>query len=224
MFRKSEAGNKKDPAKDSGQRRYRIRILLRKFLLYFVLAVAFVFALFQNIGIYNDNYRERLKPQIRRAVIQVAQIIPPLEESELALRTVCEQMENSWDRISADGILDASDYEIPDTDAKLEMFIGETLSWMDRVTRLKVGRDGSVLVLDKDTMTVLAHPDASLIGIRLKPDAEIDMNRILDLKSVTSKTRPEDLDVQIGIFEYIPPEDRNMESILSLDEYMRKSV
>ena len=224
MFRKSEAGNKKDPAKDSGQRRYRIRILLRKFLLYFVLAVAFVIALFQNIGIYNDNYRERLKPQIRRAVIQVAQIIPPLEESELALRTVCEQMENSWDRISADGILDASDYEIPDTDAKLEMFIGETLSWMDRVTRLKVGRDGSVLVLDKDTMTVLAHPDASLIGIRLKPDAEIDMNRILDLKSVTSKTRPEDLDVQIGIFEYIPPEDRNMESILSLDEYMRKSV
>ena len=95
MFRKSEAGNKKDPAKDSGQRRYRIRILLRKFLLYFVLAVAFVIALFQNIGIYNDNYRERLKPQIRRAVIQVAQIIPPLEESELALRTVCEQMENS---------------------------------------------------------------------------------------------------------------------------------
>ena len=29
---------------------------------------------------------------------------------------------------------------------------------MDRVTRLKVGRDGYVVVLDKDTMEVIAHP------------------------------------------------------------------
>ena len=201
-FSKSETDIKKDPAKSREQRRYRNRILLRKFLLYLVLLVSFIIVLFKNIGIYNDNYKERLKPQIRRAVIQVARIIPQLEDSELALRTVCEQMENSWERISTDGILYESDYDIPDTDAKLEMFISETLSWMDRVTRLMVGRDGSVLVLDKDTMTVLAHPDVSLIGIQLSPDPEIDMDRILDLKSVTSKTRAEDLDVQIGLFEY----------------------
>ena len=221
---KSETGIRKNPVKSPDQGRYRIRILLRKLLLYFVLAVSFIIALFKNIGIYNDNYKERLKPQIRRAVIQVARIIPQLEDSELALRTVCDQMENSWERISSDGILDASDYDIPDTDAKLEMFISETLSWMDRVTKLKVGRDGSVVVLDKDTMTVLAHPDESLIGIQLDPDPEIDLSRILDLKSVTSKTRAEDLDVQIGLFEYHFPEGQDTESIIALDDYMRKSV
>ena len=58
--------------------------------------MSFIITLFKNIDIYNDNYKERLKPQIRRAVIQVARIIPQLEDSELALRTVCDQMENSW--------------------------------------------------------------------------------------------------------------------------------
>jgi small conductance mechanosensitive channel len=221
---KSKTGIRKNPVKSPDQIRYKIRILLRKLLLYFVLTVSFIITLFKNIDIYNDNYKERLKPQIRRAVIQVARIIPQLEDSELALRTVCDQMENSWVRISSDGILDASDYDIPDTDAKLEMFISETLSWMDRVTKLKVGRDGAVVVLDKNTRTVIAHPDESLIGIQLDPDPDIDMNRILDIKSVTSKIRAEDLDVQIGIFEYRFPEGQDVESILSLDEYMRKSM
>ena len=224
MFKKFGKGIKKVPPKSREQRRYRIRILLRKFLLYIVLIASFILTLFKNVSIYNENYKRRLQPQIRRAVIQVARIIPQLEDSELALRTVCDQMENSWDRVSADGILDASDYDIPDTDAKLEMFISETLSWMDRVTKLKVGRDGSVVVLDKETMTVLKHPDESLIGIQLDPDSQIDMSRILDLKSVTSTTRAEDLDVQIGVFDYHFPEGQDENSIFSIDDYMSKSM
>ena len=74
-------------------------------------------------------------------MIQVAQIIPQLEESEAALRKVCDQMMSSWERISDDGLLEEDDYYIPDTEAKLELFVSATLSWMDRVTKLKVGRD-----------------------------------------------------------------------------------
>ncbi len=125
----------------SEQKKYRKHIRIRKILLYAVLVVSFFVVLVKNFGIYKANYKERLMPQIRRAVIQVAQIIPQLEESEAALRKVCDQMMNSWDRMAADGLLQEGDYYIPDTEAKLEQFVGSTLSWMDRVTKLKVGRD-----------------------------------------------------------------------------------
>ncbi|MCR5789163.1 MAG: hypothetical protein K6G83_04670 [Lachnospiraceae bacterium] len=178
----------------------------------------------KNFGIYKANYKERLMPQIRRAVIQVAQIIPQLEESEAALRKVCDQMKNSWDRMSADGLLDEEDYYIPDTEAKLEMFVSATLSWMDRVTKLKVGRDGSVVVLSKDTMTVLAHPDEDLIGIQLVPDDPLSADNVLDLKSVTSGTKPEDLDTEFNFFDLKSTVENDISSFADFDAYMSQSL
>ena len=60
-------------------RKYKRRLFFRKFLLYFVLIVSFFIILTKNITLYSENYKTRLKPQIYRAVIQVARIIPQLE-------------------------------------------------------------------------------------------------------------------------------------------------
>jgi len=214
---------KKKPAKTPEYKKYRKKILIRKLLLYLVLVVSFFVVLIKNEGIYSENYKAILKPQICRAVIQVAQIIPQLEESESALRAVCDQMNNSWDRIAADGILDESDYNIPDTRLKLEQFIGETLSWMDRVTRLKVGRDGSVVVLDKDTMTVIAHPDENMLGIRLEPNEKLTDENVIDLGSITPDTRAEDLEANFNIFENVPPEE-DIASFFEFNDYMNNSL
>ena len=214
---------KKKPAKTAEYKKYRKKILLRKLLLYLVLIISFFAVLIKNVDIYSENYKVILKPQICRAVIQVAQIIPQLEESESALREVCDQMNNSWDRIAADGILDESDYNIPDTRSKLEQFIGETLSWMDRVTRLKVGRDGSVVVLDKDTMTVIAHPNENMLGIHLEPNEKLTKENVVDLRSVTPKTKAEDLEANFNVFENVPPEE-DFASFFEFDDYMSKSL
>ena len=205
-------------------KKYRNRILIRKFILHAVLIISFFVVLFVNIDIYSDNYRDRLQPQIRRAVLQVAQIIPQLEESELALRRVCDQMNSSWDRIAADSELDESNYDIPDTKSKLDEFIGETLSWMDRVTKLKVGRDGCVAVLDKSTMTVIAHPDATSIGIRLNPDVPLTTDNVLNLRSITKNTRAEDLQAHFILFELDFPEDKDSEDFRDIDNYLYRSL
>ncbi len=205
-------------------RKYRRRIFFRKLLLHLVLIISFFVVLGQNITIYSENYKARLKPQICRAVIQVARIIPQLEESETALRNVCDQMNNSWERIAADGILEETDYDIPDTRSKLEQFIGETLSWMDRVTGLKVGRDGSVVVLDKDTMTVIAHPDEGSLGIRLDPDEPLTKDNVLDLRTITSETDAEDLEAIFNLFELHNPKDEDLWSFIDFDDYLYKSL
>ena len=208
----------------SEQKKYRKHIRIRKILLYAVLVISFFVVFSENFTIYKANYKARLMPQIRRAVIQVAQIIPQLEESEAALRKVCDQMMNSWDRMAEDGLLQEGDYYIPDTEAKLEQFVGATLSWMDRVTKLKVGRDGSVVVLSKDTMTVLAHPDESLTGIQLVPADPLSENNVLDLKSVTSVTKPEDLDTEFNYFELQSAVENDIGSFAEFDAYMSQSL
>ncbi len=93
----------------SEQKKYRKHIRIRKILLYAVLVISFFVVFSENFTIYKANYKARLMPQIRRAVIQVAQIIPQLEESEAALRKVCDQMMNSWDRMAADWLLQEGD-------------------------------------------------------------------------------------------------------------------
>ena len=189
-----------------------------------VLIVAFVFALINNIGIYSENYRVRLEPQMCRAVIQVARIVPQLEESETALRNVCDQMNSSWDRITADGMLGAADYDIPDTKAKLDQFIGETLSWMDRVTKLKVGRDGSVVVLDKDTMTVIAHPDPTTIGVRLEPDKPLTEENVLKLREIKPGTKAEDLNANVNFFKRHKPDDLEQWKPYDIVDYFHKNI
>ena len=205
-------------------KKYKNRILSRKLLMYAVLIVSFVFVLINNIGIYSENYRVRLEPQMRRAVIQVARIVPQLEESETALRNVCDQMNNSWDRITADGMLGAADYDIPDTKAKLDQFIGETLSWMDRVTKLKVGRDGSVVVLDKDTMTVIAHPDPTTIGVRLEPDKPLTEENVLKLREIKPGTKAEDLNANVNFFKRHKPDDLERWRPYDIVDYFYRSL
>lgn len=210
--------------KTTGNKRYRNHLLIRKVILYVIFIVSFFIVFFINIRIFTDNYRDRLQPQIRRAVIQVAQIIPQLEESELALRHVCDQMNNSWDRIAADNELDESNYDIPDTKSKLDEFIGETLSWMDRVTKLKVGRDGCVTVLDKETMTVIAHPDATSLGIKLNPDVPLTNDNVLNLRSITRSTRAEDLQARFILFELENPKDEEFWEFSDYDNYLYRSL
>ena len=182
-------------------RQYRKLLMIRKLLMYAVLLISFVLVLLNNIDTYSDSYNDRLKPQISRAVIQVARIIPQLKNSEAGLRKVCDQMNSSWDRLTADRLLDESDYDIPDTKAKLEQFIGETLSWMDRVTKLKVGRDGRVVVLDKNTMQIIASSDTDLLGVQLDPKQRLTEDNVLSLNDIKSVKRADELTAKFNLFE-----------------------
>ncbi|MCR5404080.1 MAG: mechanosensitive ion channel family protein [Butyrivibrio sp.] len=165
-----------------------------------------------------------LQPQIYRAVIQVAQVIPQLEESETALREICGQMTSSWERISQDGFAESDDYFIPNTDEKMEMFISSTLSWIDRVTKLKVGRDGSVVVLTKEDMKVIAHSDPQSVGIVLVPEKELNESTVLDLSKVTSGSDIKDLNPEFMLFELNDYIQSDEESFDAFDAYMSQSL
>ena len=197
---------------------------LRKTLLYIILIVSFIPVYIFNVWLYSTTTRNSLYPQIRRAVIEVARIIPQLEEGEASLRTVCDVMNESWDEISADGSVNKSDFYIPDTDEKLERLLGETLSWMDRITKLKVGREGTVAVLSKDTMTILAHADQSVIGERLRPMIGISNDNILDLKTITDQTKESDIKTDFTIVELSGLSDKKGWTAEDVDSYMGHSM
>ena len=87
---------KRNPQKNDAEKRYKRQILRRKLRLYAVLLLASVLVLILSIALLDKNYTTRLEPQIDRAVIQVAKLLPQLEQNEEALREAYAQMTESW--------------------------------------------------------------------------------------------------------------------------------
>ena len=77
---------KRNPQKTDAEKKYKRQILWRKLRLYAVLLLASVLVLILSVALLDKNYTTRLKPQINRAVIQVAKLLPQLEQNEDALR------------------------------------------------------------------------------------------------------------------------------------------
>ncbi|MCR5402294.1 MAG: hypothetical protein K6E91_00530 [Butyrivibrio sp.] len=104
---------------------------------------------------------------MNRAIIQVSKILPQLEENENAIRQISENLEKSRQTVyknNPEELKAAAD----DKSEDVESVIDKTLSWMNRITRLRVGRNGHVMVVSKDDLTILAHPDERCVGKRLR--------------------------------------------------------
>ena len=187
---------KKTHVKSAARQKYDKMIKLRKIGLYAVLFAAFVIVIIRSTSVFVKNNEKRLEPQVARAVVQVANLLPKLEQNEAALRNAYTRMMESWNTVQKVGLLQDLSYTPDDTNT-IEQLIDNALSWSNRVTRLKVGRDGYMIVVDKATGRIISHPDESIEGLDLYDFSEITEDEIVDLDTIGPKTKADDLDLPI---------------------------
>ena len=171
------------------EKTYRKKMRHRKILLYVVLALAFILVLVQSTMIFIRSDSKKLEPQVSRAVKQLSSLLPQLEQNEQALRDAYENMNQSMLSVFTTGSLSNSGLTLA-SDIDLDVFIGDTLSWMDRVTGLKVGRDGYMFVVSKDNGRILAHPDDEYAGHSSLDLNTIESDEVVYLNSDEPETMP----------------------------------
>lgn len=214
---------KKKPPQTAAEKLFRKRIKRRKIRLYAVLFFSFILVLVSSSYIMMKSYANRVRPEIKRAVIQVAKLLPQLEQNEASLRDAYAQMNESWEKIKSSHALTNAGFN-PFRETDLDRIVNKTLSWMNRVTKLKVGRDGFMLVVSKETGRILAHPNESYVGRRFSTFTELTEDKVLPIRSIHSWTKPEDLDLLFTTIEphmYARENTRNAESVA---EYFRMSL
>ncbi len=152
------------------QKRYCWRMRIKKLLLYLAWIASAVVVFIAAFFLFDEGCQKRVVPQIDRAILQITEMLPQMEQDEEMLRNACNEMIDSWNRVFSDPE-DANSPALRDLvkvdgnlDQSFEKLINETLSWMNRVTQLKVGRDGEVGVIDKKTGRIVAYPESQYIG------------------------------------------------------------
>ena len=138
----------------------------KKLLLYLFLILSTIFILIKSSGLFMDSFEDRLYPQISRAVVQIARLLPEYERNEEALREAFEQMQESREQVLKTGGYDLTG-QFETSENELEDILHETLSWPERVTKLKVGRDGYVFVALSETGEIIAHPEEEYVSGKL---------------------------------------------------------
>ncbi|MBQ9438238.1 MAG: cache domain-containing protein, partial [Lachnospiraceae bacterium] len=170
-----------------------------KVCIYILLAVLTAAFAFLSFSLYVHDLETRLIPQVERAIIQASRLLPQLEENEDALREISYNLERSRQRIlrANEGI---SDDQIGDEE-NVETVIRATISWMNQITMLRVGRRGHVIVVSQDDLSILAHSDERFIGERLHlVGGSLDPEDIPDLKELGGKIRRKDLPEEFYLF------------------------
>ncbi|MBR5336497.1 MAG: mechanosensitive ion channel [Lachnospiraceae bacterium] len=203
------------------------KIRLTKAIMYLLLIVATALFGVLSFILYTDDLEEDLEPQIIRAITQVSQVLPQLEENEQALREVNTNLETSRKRLYEHNG-DLLTEEAQGTDENVETVIDHTLSWMNRVAGLKVGRQGHVVVISAEDFSILAHPEEEYIGERLYPaDATINTDDIPNIEEINGKIKEKDIASDFHLFfpESFFAKGRGLEVLLdSLDQGMLGSV
>ena len=200
---------------------FRKRLFWRKLLLHAVLLIAFVVVLISSVSIFKENNNKRLRPQVNRAVIQVSKILPQLENNDKALRRAFGQVVESWqellnkDELFADETLSLSTEEVVDEVVK------ETFSWMDRVTKLQVGREGFMVVVSKETNRILAHPNEAYVGREFFAVEDMPTDEVVSINQIMPWTKPENLDLEFRFIEPYKFASRNVSSIADIVNYYR---
>ena len=136
----------------------------------------------------DHELEERIQPQVTRAIVQVSGLLPQLEENEQAIREANEKLEKK--RQMAYSQNDAALSEYRQTAGNVEKIIDKTLSWMNRVIKLRVGRQGHVIVVSKDDFTILAHEDGKFEGERLRPVGKVDPAAFIDISEIDREKVP----------------------------------
>ena len=184
------------------QKRYRHRVNWIKAFLYLAWIVSAIVMFTVSFCIFNKDFSRRVKPQIDRAIIQVARLLPEMEKNEESLREAYDKMVQSWEDISStDGFKDFGSITHSKIDARFEDVVGDTLSWLNRVTKLKVGKDGLVTVISKDTGQIVAHPDEKLVGgeFDVIDDSEDKNSSVVSVESINALTSSDDLDIHYSL-------------------------
>ncbi len=180
-----------------------------KILMHVILIIATLVFSVVSFEFFFKDMEKKLIPQVNRAIIQVSKILPQLQENEDALREINANLEKSREEIlkhNKDAL-----YDNIDTDNQsVESVIEHTLSWMNRITKLRVGRGGHVLVVSKDDLSILAHPDGLFIGSKLEL-AFGDKNKldVPDISEVSDTLSEDDISKEYGFFIPAIPFDEN---------------
>ena len=110
-------------------------------------------------------------------------------------------MLQSWEAVFYSDNSEYADY-IANRDAEYDRLVDDTLSWLNRVTKLRVGRDGFLLVVSKETSRILAHPDEAYVGRSFLPFDQLSEEEVIPFGSIRPWTKPEDL---TSVFTVIEP-------------------
>ena len=170
------------------------------------LALIVLTALFARLSftLYADDFEGRLQPQIVRAMIQVSKILPQLEENEQAIRDINDNLEKRRQSIYNVHEEDLEDLDNSEIGSKenVEKVVEHTLSWMNRVTKLRVGREGHVIVVSKENYTILACPHESFVGqeLYLVDYKKFDINSVPDLDELGGSLTKEDVPRELHLF------------------------
>ena len=193
---------KKHANETAEQKRYRHRLTWKKVFLYLAWFASAVAMFTISFGVFEADYENRVKPQIDRAVVNVAQLLPQMEQNETALRDAYNQMIQSWENIlKSDEFSISGSFSRKWIDASFEDVVGDTLSWLNRVTKLKVGRDGLVAVISKETGLIVAHPDEQLVGdeFLIAEDPESADSIVISIEDINAQTTTDKLNIGYGL-------------------------
>lgn len=151
-------------------------------------------------------------------MIQVSRLLPQLEKNEAMLRESYDQMIQSWEKVFDPESEEYANY-LAERNAEYEQLVGDTLSWMNRVTKLRVGRDGFIVVIDKETNRILAHPNEDYVGRQAMPLSDLSEDDVVSIQSITSRTKAEDLDLSLKFIEPYRFANQRIQSFETLSEY-----
>ena len=138
----------------------------RKSRMYLVLVLSLLLSLGVVFFAFSISFVDVIYPQTYRAIIQVSRILPQLEQNENSIRDIYDKMSSMEVRLYGTGEFGDEDMGVDTFD--FERMINDNLSWMDRISKLKVGHDGYISVISKDDLTILSHPNEKFVGGRMR--------------------------------------------------------
>ncbi len=178
------------------------KITRLKVCLYILLAALTAVFSFVSFRLYTRDVVSRVKPQVERTIVQASKLLPQLEENEDALRKISSNLKKSREEIlhANEGLVE----EKTESEEDVETIIKETISWMNRITKLRVGRSGHVIVVSKDDLSTLANSDERFIGEKLRlVGRNLDLEDVFDLEEADEEFKNKDL---AGGFHLFLPE------------------
>lgn len=169
------------------------RLGRRKRRLYLIFTAGLIVSLIVTFFAQLDDFDRMTQPQIARAVIQMSKMFPEIEYNDVKLRETYEET-IKWQKWyyekldlpkdkKSEFMLDEGDYKLPD----------ESLSWIERISRIKVGHDGYVAVVSKEDGKILSHPNADYIGKRM---LMLDSNKIIPMNEAENASSYDMLDIK----------------------------
>ena len=144
---------------------YEKKLFWRKVRLYLVWGVSFIACLILSFNLLEARFLKQVGPQINRAFAQIANLLPDLSENEQTLTKLYTAMTENRNSAVQAGI-GLSEADLESIGESVDALISGCFD-LDRITRVKVGHDGSVIVTRKSDGTIIAHPDERFVGSKL---------------------------------------------------------